>query len=60
MHPKDLVDFDGKKVEQPCVALKELKKERDNDNLDNEVRILEEFAKLEDDQRQHLIKLYQR
>jgi hypothetical protein len=55
-----LVDFDGKPVEQPCVALKELKKERDNENLDNEVRILEEFTKLEDEQRRHLVKLYQK
>jgi hypothetical protein len=53
-----LVDFDGKLLEKQCVALKELNKEHDS-NLDNEVRILKEFAKLEDKHRRHLVKLYQ-
>jgi hypothetical protein len=56
-HPENMLDFDGTPIGL-CVALKMVKDASDNENMDNEVRILKEFAKLEDQHRRHLVKLY--
>jgi hypothetical protein len=50
-----LVDFDGNPIEH-CVALKEFD---DHWEFDIEVEILKEFTKLEDEHRQHLLRIYQ-
>jgi hypothetical protein len=55
-HPEYLDDIDGHPVKH-CVALKEVKEMRDD--LKNEIGILKEFARLENQQRRHLVKLYQ-
>jgi hypothetical protein len=49
--------FEGNPIDH-CVALKEVKDVYRN--LKNEIVILKEFAKLEDQHRRHLVKLYQR
>jgi hypothetical protein len=56
VHAKDLIDFDGNPVGEHCVALKQVNYAKE---FENEVRILKEFAKLESEHRQHLVRIYQ-
>jgi hypothetical protein len=55
--PTDLVDFDKKPVNH-CVALKRVNTSQER--LDNEVGILKEFATLVDEQRRHILTIYER